>query len=143
MVTVAGPALTDPAEEPTEAVVHRHLGEAGRLWDALFRRVHEAHPELEKEWRYYRDGKSWLLKVTHGSRTICWVSVGEHSFRLTVYLPARAEHTIAGSSLPTDLKDQFFSAADGARTRGITVVFHGDPDIEAADQLLTLRDRFR
>ena len=143
MVSLARPALTDPAEKPTGAVVHRHLGGVARLWDALFRRVHEAHPEFEEEWRYYRDGKSWLLKVTHGSRTICWVSVSEHSFRLTVSLPARAEHTIAQSSLPADLKGQFLEAAEGARTRGVTVVFHDDSDIEAAEELLTLRNRFR
>lgn len=31
--------------------------------------------ELEHGWRYYNDGKSWLLKAVHGKKTIFWLSV--------------------------------------------------------------------
>lgn len=146
MPTLVRPILTDQTQVPSEAVVRSHLGEAGRHWEALFDLLHEAHPGFGEEWRYYRDGKSWLLKVTHRSRTISWVSVGERAFALTVYLPPRAEQLIVGSTLPRDLKAQFLEADPAARTRGITVVFRGDTDlsaVQAADELLTLRDRIR
>ena len=146
MPTLVRPTLTDPSQLPTEALVGSHLGEAEQLWKLLFDRLHEAHPGFREEWRYYRDGKSWLLKVTHGSRTICWVSVSERAFALTVYLPARAERLIVGSALPADLKAQFLNADPAARTRRISVVFREDTDlsvVRAADELLTLRDRIR
>jgi hypothetical protein len=146
MPTLVRPALTDQTQVPTEAVVRSHLGESGRLWEALSDRLHEEHSGFDEEWRYYRDGKSWLLKVTHGSRTICWVSVGEGAFALTVYLPARAAQQVAGSSLPADLKAQFLDADPAARTHGITVVFREHTDrsaVQAAVELLTLRDRIR
>lgn len=37
--------------------------------------------ELEHGWRYYNDGKSWLLKAVHGKKTIFWISVWtRHNF---------------------------------------------------------------
>lgn len=146
MPTLVRPILTDQTQMPTEAVVRSHLGEAGRHWEALFDLLHETHPGFSEEWRYYRDGKSWLLKVTHHSRTICWVSVGEGAFALTVYLPARAEQLIVESTLPRALKAQFLKADSATRSRGITVVFRDDTDlsaVQAADELLMLRDRIR
>ena len=140
------PTLTDQTQVPTEAVVRSHLGESGLLWKALFDRIHEAHAGFGEEWRYYRDGRSWLLKVTRRSRTICWVSVGKGAFAVTVYLPAHVAQQVAGSSLPADLKAQFLEADPAARTRGITVVFRQDSDlsaVQAADELLTLRDHIR
>lgn len=139
------PVLTDPEDEPTDAIVHRHLGAATPLWDELFERIRTRQPPLDAQWRYYRDGNSWLLKVTRGSRTICWLSVSDGFFRLTAYLPARAEEAVVSSGLREDLKRQFLEAGS-ARTRGITVVFDEQGDdgaIDAAQDLMALREGFR
>jgi len=29
------------------------------------------------EWRYYKDGKAWLCKITQKKRTIVWISLGK------------------------------------------------------------------
>lgn len=134
--------LTDPDGQPTDAVVRAHLDATSHLWDELFDRIRTRHPDWTPEWRYYRDGNSWLLKVTHGSRTICWVSVTEGTFRLTVYLPARAAQAVASSDLRDDLRRQFQNSGS-SRTRGMTVVFERDADIDAAEALMLLRDGFR
>lgn len=112
------------------------------MWDSLFGRIRAEHPNLREEWRYYRDGGAWLLKITHGSRTICWVSVHDGGFRLTGYLPARAEPTVAESTLRPDLKRQF-SESTSARTRAMTVWFTDETDVDAGLALVALRDAYR
>lgn len=136
------PALTDPATMPTDAVVLPHLEAAAPLWVTLFEHL-RGPGRFSEQWRFYRDGNSWLLKVTPGSRTICWVSVHQGGFRLTSYFPARAEATITNSALREDLQRQFLDADPSARTRAITVVFRDEFDVRAAAELIAARDGFR
>ena len=41
------------------------------------------------EWHYYSDAKSWLCKVLHKKKNLCWLSVWNTGFRLTFYFPER------------------------------------------------------
>ena len=59
------PVLHDPDEYPSDDVLRRHLGRVMASWKALMEHIEEHDPALHGEWRYYKDGKSWLYKATH------------------------------------------------------------------------------
>ena len=131
------PALGDRNQFPTEEIVFSHLGKTKVLWQSFFDFLHTEHPELTEEWRYYNDGKSWLMKVTRKSKTVFWLSIIPGAFRTTFYFTGKVSGVIARSSLSEKLKEQFKSGT--GTLRGLTVVFRAKNDVEDAKSLLTIK----
>lgn len=133
------PVLGNDAQFPTEEIVFSHLGKTKVLWRSFFEYLHAEHPDLSEEWRYYRDGKSWLMKVTRKTKTMFWLSVTPGSFRTTFYFTDKAADAIAHSSIPEELKQQFSNGKAFGKLRGLTVAFGSRNDVETAKSLLTIK----
>ena len=125
--------LSDPAVFPTEDVLSAHLGRAKASFDHLFRFNHANFPEFVERWKYYNDGKSWLLNVSRKKKTLFWLKVKDRSFRTTFYLNAKASSLIPASRIPSELKDKFKESG------GITVEIKTKKDIEVYRQVLALK----
>ena len=133
------PILTDKDLFPTEKVIFSHIGKNKTHWQSLFEFIHTNHPDFSEQWRYYNDGKSWLLKVTRKSKTIFWLTVIKNYFRITFYFTDRAEETINKSSISDELKKQFKEGKHYGKIRGLTVTFKNKKDIEYAKALITIK----
>lgn len=133
------PVLSDKSQFPTTEIIYGHIGKAKPLWLALFEHIHASRPDFNEEWRYYNDGKSWLMKVTRKSKTIFWLSVIASSFRTTFYFTERAADAIQGSQLSPALKEQFVSGKQYNKIRGITITYKNAADIKDAKILLQLK----
>lgn len=136
---MASTVLTNQNEFPTEAVIHAHLGKAAPLWQAVFEHIHTQYPSFTAEWRYYQDGKSWLLKVAQKSKTVCWISVTAGSFTMGFYFTDKAEAAILGSPIAKTLKEQFRIAQRHGKIRGLSVTLQKKRDIEDAKALIALK----
>lgn len=132
------PILNDKSQFPTDEVIFSHLGKSKTLWDSLFQYLAEAHPDFTREWRYYNDGKSWLMKVQHKKKTVFWLSIVKGAFRTTFYVHERAKKIIEASTLSRELKDQFRTKSYG-KLRGVTVVYKKKKDIEFAKELIGIK----
>jgi hypothetical protein len=64
------PVLQDETVYPDDEVIFSHLGKTGSLWTSFFENLDSGHPDFSREWRYYRDGKSWLMKVQAKKKTV-------------------------------------------------------------------------
>jgi len=128
--------LINENEFPTEEIIFSHLGRTKNHWNSLFNYIHDKHPDFLKEWRFYKDGKSWLLKVTRKKKTICWISLIKNKFRMTFYFTDRMEPAIMQSTISDELKDQFQSAKHYGKIRGLTITFRNKMDIEYAKVLI-------
>jgi hypothetical protein len=133
------PILCDPSQFPTDEVVFSHIGKTKAMWLSLFEHIHSDHPDLAEEWRYYNDGKSWLLKVTKKAKTVFWLSVAEGSFRTTFYFGDKAEKAILDSVLSDELKKNFRNGKRYGKIRGITVTCSRKSDVEQAKILIALK----
>ncbi len=131
--------LSDRNQFPTEEVVFSHIGKSKRLWQSFFKHLHAEHKDFAEEWRYYNDGKSWLMKVTRKAKTIFWLSLIKDTFRITCYFTEKAEGAIRESSLSGTLKEQFRNGKTFGKIRGLTVTFQNADDIEDAKTLLALK----
>jgi hypothetical protein len=105
----------------------------------LFKHLQQDHPDFSAQWRYYPDGKSWLLKVSRKSRTIFWLSIVEGSFRTTFYFTERAAQAISRSSLSDDLKRQYRSGKSHGKLCGLTILYKNKQDVEYARQLIAIK----
>lgn len=133
------PILTNKNEFPTEEIIFSHIGKTKVLWQSVFEFIHTAHPDLTEEWRYYNDGKSWLLKVVKKTKTICWVSLLKNSFRMTFYFTDKVEQLILGSNISDELKEQFKNGKHYNKIRGLTITFKYKKDVEYAKSIFAIK----
>jgi hypothetical protein len=133
------PALRDPEEYPSDDVLRRHLGRAMASWQALMEYVEQHDPALSGSWRYYKDGKSWLYKVTDKKLTLCWAAVFRGKFKTTCYFPDRAEPAITGSKLPQTYIDQYLNGHRYGKTRAITIDVRKLADLKPTKQIMEIR----
>jgi hypothetical protein len=132
------PVLTDKNQFPTDEIIFSNIGKSKQFWDSLFAHISESYPEITKEWRYYNDGKSWLLKVTKKTKTIFWLSVVKNSFRISFYFTDKAEPIILDSGLPDELKEQFINGKRFNKIRRLSILFNNKKDVESAKILLAI-----
>ena len=133
------PVLSDKTQFPTEDIIYSHLGKARNIWISFFEYLHENHSDITPEWRYYNDGKSWLMKVTRKKKTFFWLSIQKGTFRVTFYFTDRATEAIEGSTVPKGMKKQFKEGKHYGNIRGLTVIFKYKKDIESAKKLLSIK----
>jgi hypothetical protein len=133
------PVLSDKNIFPDEEVIFSHIGKSKTFWLSLFGFIHEKYPDFSEEWRYYMDGKSWLMKITRKGKTIFWLSVVENSFRITFYFTSKAEELINNSSISEELKKQFSGGKTFNKIRGITILFKKNKDVSDAKTLISIK----
>ena len=132
--------LTDRNQFPTDDVIFAHLGRRRALWEALFAFIRAEHPDCIAEWRYYNDGKSWLLNLSRKKKTVFWLSLAAgRTFRVTAYFTDKAGDAIDASALSAELKDQWRSGRSYGKLRGITITFRKKQDVEDAKVLVALK----
>jgi hypothetical protein len=140
-VCMSEPFLTDPDEYPDDEVLKQLLGKAKPAWDSFLSFIEEAHPSFATEWRYYRDGKRWLFKVTKKKKTICWVSCYEGSFKTTFYFADKVEELLRNSDLTQEFLEQFADAKKYGNVRPLTVDVVEAADLEMTKILIPIREK--
>ncbi|HUI42068.1 MAG TPA: DUF3788 family protein [Terriglobia bacterium] len=133
------PVLSDRSQFPTDEVVFSHLGKSKTLWVSLFQYLAEEHPDFTTEWRYYNDGKSWLMKVQRKKKTVFWLSILKGSFRTTFYVHEKAAKLVEGSTISEELKGQYRAGKSFGKIRGIRVVYRNKKDVEFAKELIGIK----
>ena len=133
------PVLTDPKQFPSEDVIYSHIGRHRTQWEALFRFIHAEHPDFVETWRYYNDGKSWLLNVSRKKKTIFWLTVTSGTFRITGYFTDKAADAIRASALSDELKQQFLGGPRYGKLGAVTITFRKKRDVEDAKALVALK----
>jgi hypothetical protein len=131
--------LGDKNQYPSDEVILSHLGGSGNLWTSFFKALDGEHADFSREWRYYSDGKSWLMKVLQKKKTVFWLSLVPGSFRITFYFTDRAEAAVRESPIPDELKEQFLNGNRYNKIRGLTVTFRNKKDIECARTLIDIK----
>jgi len=131
--------LNNKDQFPTDEIIFSHIGKLSNLWKSVFEFIHENYPEIESQWRYYNDGKSWLMKVTRKTKTIFWLSLYEKTFRTTFYFTAKAEEAVMNSTLPGEIKQTFLENKAGGKLRNITIYFKNKSDLETVKELISLK----
>ena len=130
--------LTDPQVIPTNDVISAHLGRSYPAYVALLKLLSEEVPNCDAQWRFYNDGKRWLMKGMLKSKTLFWGSVGKGVFRTTFFLSAKLEAAVQKSDLPATLKKSY-EATSGKSFRSITLEVKSLKDLKTFEKLLELK----
>jgi hypothetical protein len=131
--------LNDKDQFPTEEIIFSHIGRSKIVWESVFSYISTNHPDFSEQWKFYNDGKSWLLKVTKKSKTILWLSILHGSFRITFYFGDKAEKLISGSTIPEELKIQFKEGKRFGKIRGLTLLMKSRQQAGFVKELISIK----
>lgn len=101
--------LTDPDVEFSEAYLEQESGEFYPVLSELLQTVQSDAFGFNPEWRYYKDGKAWLCKITHKKKTVAWLSVWQHYFMIGFYFTEKTGAGIEGLDIQETLKENYRS----------------------------------
>ena len=88
--------------KPENGVLELALGKNYARFTELVKEINERN--LILEWHYYNDGKSWLGKILHKKKNMCWLSVWNTGFRLTFYFTEKTIHGIQELDIDDGIK---------------------------------------
>ena len=131
--------LSDKNQFPTEEIIFSHIGKSKAIWESVFNYIHDNHPDFTEQWRYYNDGKSWLMKVTKKTNTIFWLSIIPESFSITFYFGDKAEPAIMKSIISDKLKSQFKDGKKYGKIRGLTLIMNNKRNVEFVKELISIK----
>jgi hypothetical protein len=133
------PFLNDPDVYPSDRVLSKPLGRSKPAWDAFMLLLKSDYPQMSVDWRYYNDGKTWLCKVTHKAKTICWVAVRDKFFKISFYFTANAETAISASTLGAELKYSFLHPKGRCSLRSVTTEVRKITDLQPIKELIEIK----
>ena len=131
--------LTDKNQFPTEEIIFSHIGKSRVSWESIFKYIHTNNPDFSEQWKYYNDGKSWLLKITRKSKTIFWLSVIQNSFKITFYFGDKAEPALMESAISDRFKKEFKEGKRYGKIRGLTLLMNNKQNIEYVKELISIK----
>ena len=103
--------LRDSNSEPTMDVIAQGLGLANDAYISFMEKLKDH--DIQINWRYYKDGNSWLGKGlykwstaigTQKETTAFWLSVWDGFFKVTLYIPEK--HRAEALALPLSNKTE-------------------------------------
>lgn len=102
METINNIELRDENIYPDENILQGILGESYSAYRELLE-LFERN-ELVPEWRYYKDGKSWLCKVQKKKKTVAWMSAWSGFMQATIYMPQRLMEAVYALDISEERK---------------------------------------
>ena len=137
------PVLGDKSVYPSEEILFSIFSDKKVIWQKILSYVKDNYKDITEEWRYYNDGKQWLVKMQQKKKTIFWISVLKDTFRITFYFGNKAEPLIEGSQLPQKIKDDFRDDQRYGSIRPITTVITGISDLENIQKIIDIKVKMK
>ena len=122
--------LRDPNIEPTQEAIAAGLGAANNSY-ILFLEGLKQH-DIQVNWRYYTDGKSWLgkglyrwetLRGTKKEVTTFWFSIWDGFFKVTIYIPEKARADALNLALGDEVRKMIENAKQMGKLKFFPLVF--------------------
>ncbi len=124
------PLLNNPDIFPDEHVLSGILGDSYSAFEKLMNKVSEPELALTPEWRYYKDGKAWLCKVTYKKKTIFWLSVWDEVFKIGFYFTERFIPGIMELDIDKRIKDSIDPEKCFGKLIPVTIEIKTDEQVE-------------
>lgn len=92
---------------PNKEVLEKALEESYSAFNLLIETFANENYALVPDWRFYKDGQSWLCKVSHKKKTVCWLSVWQKFFKVGFYFTDKTRLGINELNIENNIKQAF------------------------------------
>ncbi len=126
--------LHDSEIEPTDKVLENLLGnEVSNVYQEMLKIISDEF-NIQHEWRYYNDGKSWLFKATFKKKTIFWLSAWEGFIKISFYFTEKTSSGVLELPINNKIKEDFTNAVRSGKLIPLSI------EIEQKEQLSDFRE---
>ncbi len=101
--------LKDPDVSPTAEVLEKVLGKKYPVFKEFMNTAESEDFKFNPEWRYYKDGKAWLCKITFKKKTVVWLSVWSDCFKVAFYFTEKSGGGIPGLKINDTIKKDYIN----------------------------------
>ena len=113
--------LKDPDVLPTQEVLEKVLGKKYPVFREFMETAESEKFKLTPEWRYYKDGKAWLCKITFRKKTVVWLSVWSDCFKLGLYFTEKSGGGIPELKIDDSIKEVYLNHKPIGKLKPIVV----------------------
>lgn len=100
-------SLRDKEVYPNKEVLENVLGKSYLAYHELTEAISNEQFNLVTEWNYYKDGQSWLCKVSYKKKTMFWISVWNEYFKTGFYFSEKTRLGIDELDIDPNIKTEF------------------------------------
>ena len=115
METINTIELNDESIYPNESILKNVLGNAYSAYTELIKMY--TNNDLKYEWRYYKDGKSWLCKVQKKNKTIVWMSAWKDCMQACIYFPERQIEGVLNLGISNKTKEKIINTKNVGKSK--------------------------
>ena len=101
------PLLRDPGTPPSDEILKGILKNSYSAYGETVKTITGPEYGLIPQWKYYRDGKAWLCKVSNKKKTVFWLSVWEGYFKTSFYFVERHCPGVLDLDIDKSIKEEF------------------------------------
>ncbi|MEE4256561.1 MAG: DUF3788 family protein [Bacteroidales bacterium] len=128
--------LRDKEIEPTDEVLENSLGkELFTIYQKLIQ-IFTDEFSLELQWRFYKDGKSWLCKVVYKKKTILWLSVWQNYIKTGFYFTEKTRNGVLELGIDKKIKETFSVAKPVGKLMPLIIDIDQQKQIEDLKKLI-------
>ena len=98
------PLLREEAIYPTNEVLKNVLCDSYVVYEELTDKITNDFG-LVLEWRYYKDGKSWLCKVLNKKKTVFWLSAWDKFFKAAFFFTEKHLESFSELDIAESIKE--------------------------------------
>ncbi len=121
--------LGDSSIYPTDGVLEKILGKVYPVYEHLIATVTAPEIGLTHEWRYYKDCKSWLCKVSFRKKTVFWLSVRERYFLTGFFFTEKTKPGVLELLIDDNLKSIFKNTVVSGKMIPLSILVTGKKQI--------------
>lgn len=141
MDTINNIELADESVFPDDTILKGVLGDTFTVYLELLE-LYDKY-QLQKEWRYYKDGKAWLCKVQKKKRTVVWMSAWKGYMQVTTYIPLRLLEQVYDLPLSTDTKVRFKGTKNVGKSKPCIFEVRNQDALEDLDTMIQFKMKAR
>ena len=128
--------LTDPEVFPSAEVLEKALGKTYPVLKEFLETMESDAFNFTPEWRYYRDGNSWLCKITFKKKTVVWVSVWSDCFRAALYFTEKTGEGIPDLKIDDSIKEDYLGHKPVGKLKPVVIELRNKSQLQDLYTLL-------
>lgn len=128
---------------PDEETLKKALGNVYPVFRQLMETIKAEAAGLICEWRYYNDGKAWLMKAVWKKKTIFWLSVWDGYFKIGFYFTEKTISGLYGLPVSQSIKDRLMNARPTGRLIAVSIDVDSEGQSDDIVQLVGYKKRLK
>jgi hypothetical protein len=121
------PEFHDPSVHPDLNIISDALNDSFPAYMELLK--HLEMNNMEHEWKYYNDGKTWLCKISKKKNTVVWLSAWKGYFQTTAYIHIKYLKEFETIGIDTEKRESVLNSIEGRKNIPCTLDIRKTEDL--------------